>query len=472
MHVAILHYHLRPGGVTRVIELAWEALAAVGIEALVLSGEPQPGTGRIPQAFVRVVPELRYGARAKEDLASAVDVACQSHWGKPADLLHTHNHALGKNFSLPAAVAAWAKEGRALVLQIHDFAENVRPANYRGLSKAFGGPLGLSKILYPFGGRVRPVCLTHGAAAKLAEAGAVVLPNPISLPTGGDCFSCPDFLRGKLFVYPTRGIQRKNLGEFLLQAALAEFGDNYLITSAPADGKELTAYRQWEELADELGLPVTFDATRKFGRPVYDFLFSADHCVTTSMEEGFGMAFLEPWIAGKGLMGRDLPPVTQDFRDTGVNLEALYARWDVPSELLNRNEIDGMIEARVKALLTAYGLPQTAERLAKAKQSVWGPNGADFGRLDVVTQRSLITRARALGLKKPQQPFPTPETIRRNQTLIHEQFSLAAYGKRLSAIYSELLDAPTATLDFLDPTEVLFAFLNLGDFAALRCPEA
>lgn len=470
MQIAILHYHLRPGGVTRVIELAWSALADLGLEALVLTGEPQPPTGRIPGHCVRVVSELRYGAGAEEELASAVDAACCSHWGTPADLIHTHNHALGKNFSLPAAVAGWANDGRALVLQLHDFAENARPANYRGLSEAFGGPKALSNILYPFGGRVLPVCLTQGAAAKLD--GAVVLPNPIVLPEGGDSFSLPEFAGGDLIVYPTRGIIRKNLGETLLHAALAAPGENYLLTAAPADGKELVAYTQWQQLSEELGLPITFDAARKFGRPVYDFLFAANHCVTTSMEEGFGMAFLEPWMAGKGLKGRDLPPVTQDFREAGVNLNSLYARWEVPSEFLNRPEIDQMIEARVKALLAAYDLPPTKERLASANQAVWSPCGADFGRLDVATQRSLITRARTLGLVKPPAPPPTPAIIKKNQVVIAERFSLAAYGERLLSIYRHVSEAPVAKPQFLDATEFLLAVLNLEDFAALGCPEA
>jgi hypothetical protein len=387
-------------------------------------------------------------------------------------VLHTHNHALGKNFSLPVAVAEWGRKGRALVLQLHDFAENARPANYRGLSDMFGGPEGLSKLLYPFGGRVRQVCLTHGAAARLGRAGAAVLPNPIVLPTGGDAFSHPEFAGENLFVYPTRGIQRKNLGEFLLHAALANPGDNYLITSAPADGKELLAYRQWQQLAEDLALPVIFDAARKFGRPVYDFLFAADHCLSTSMEEGFGMAFLEPWMAGRGLMGRDLPAVTKDFREAGVGLDSLYPRWDVPPEFLDRTAIDLMLEARVKALLGDYGLPVTPSRLEAARRAVWGPNGADFGRLDLITQRSIIKAARTSGLMKPQILSPTPAIIKKNQTIITGHYALQSYGQRLADLYRDLLNERSAPTHFLDASEVLLAVLDLGDFAALRCPSA
>ena len=35
--------------------------------------------------------------------------------------------------------------------------------------------------------------------------------------------------------------------------------------------------------------------------------------VSTSVAEGFGLGFLEPWIFGKGLCGRDIPEITSDF---------------------------------------------------------------------------------------------------------------------------------------------------------------
>ena len=183
------------------------------------------------------------------------------------------------------------------------------------------------------------------------------------------------------------------------------------------------------------------------------------------------MAFLEPWLAGKGLMGRDLPPVTKDFREAGVDLHALYERFEVHSGVLNRWEVDHMIEGRVKTLLAAYDLPLTAERLAFARQAVWSPSGADFGRLDFDTQCSLVTHARTLGLVKPEQKPPRHDVIRKNQGIIAEGFSSTAYGQRLVAIYRQLLEAPFAKPNFLDSKEVLLAVLDLGDFAALRCPD-
>ena len=56
--IAVVHYHLRRGGVTRVIETAPEIIAARGDEVVILSGEPALA-GTLPDA-VRVVAALNY----------------------------------------------------------------------------------------------------------------------------------------------------------------------------------------------------------------------------------------------------------------------------------------------------------------------------------------------------------------------------------------------------------------------------
>jgi hypothetical protein len=40
----------------------------------------------------------------------------------------------------------------------------------------------------------------------------------------------------------------------------------------------------------------------------------ADLVITTSVLEGFGFAYLEPWIADRAVIGRSIPMITPDFR--------------------------------------------------------------------------------------------------------------------------------------------------------------
>ena len=75
MHVAVLHYHLRRGGVTRVIETAHEALREHDVELLVIAGEAPVETD-FP---VAVVPGLRYrdefDLEAAQSLKQEVEIA-------------------------------------------------------------------------------------------------------------------------------------------------------------------------------------------------------------------------------------------------------------------------------------------------------------------------------------------------------------------------------------------------------------
>jgi hypothetical protein len=370
-------------------------------------------------------------------------------------VLHTHNHALGKNLSLPRAVSQWAGEGRALITQIHDFAEHNRPANYRKLCAGFGGKVGLSKVLYPHTSRVRPVCLTRSAAARFAHADAAILPNPILLPEGGDAFR-PEGER--VVVYPTRGIARKNPGEAILYAALT--GETVVFTSAPAGGGELAAYETWRTFSEESGFSVIFDASSKFQRPVYDFLLGADECLTTSVEEGFGMAFLEPWAAGKTLFGRDLPEVTADFREAGLVLNDLYLRWDIPHECLDAVLVNEEVRRRLTDQWSAYEIPLTTESLNAALAAVWSPEGADFGQLAPAMQRSVIAKACQLGLKPPPRPIASPDVLHTNQSALKKNFSLHSYGERLISLYSDVLHAPATAPEFLNAPDLLSRVLT------------
>ncbi len=454
MRVAILHYHLRPGGVTRVIELAWQALHEAGVDALVVSGEGQPAGGRIPQNHVVVVPELAYGSTT--DVVGPVERACHATWGADADILHIHNHALGKNVALPKAVAEWAHARRPMLLQLHDFAENNRPENYHLLSEGFGGRERLSTVLYPHSERVLIACLTRGAASRFPDAH--VLPNPVLLPEGGEPFR-PDGER--VFVYPTRGIPRKNLGEVLLHSCLGKPGDRYVISSAPQGGPDLDAYLRWQNLSERLHLPVDFDATKRCGMSWHDFMLGADECLSTSVEEGFGMAFLEPWLAGKNLFGRDLPGVTSDFAEAGVVLEGMYSEWNIPVAFLNSPGFENKILAQWEAGLRAYGIPFTAMQSEEALRALGSRKEIDFGELPTSLQRLVIEKTCASRLlEPPARPDPDASRIASNRAAIESGFSLSACRERILSLYQRALQGKSEEPEFHDAKKILMKTLQ------------
>ena len=130
MKIAIVHYHLQPGGVTRVIEntlQAWEENGQT-VEAVALSGRPYPGD---QLTNTQVVDGLDYATPSEainpQILANRLLEAAKSGLGKRPDIWHIHNHSLGKNPSLTEAVAILAESGESMLLHPHDFAEDGRP---------------------------------------------------------------------------------------------------------------------------------------------------------------------------------------------------------------------------------------------------------------------------------------------------------------------------------------------------------
>ncbi len=469
MRIAILHFHLRAGGVTRVIEMACESLLAAGHEVLVVSGEPAPAGCRIDPHHVEVVPELAYdvGAGRADQLVSGVDAALRRRWPASADVIHVHNHSLGKNFALPLAVSRWAAEGRHLLLQIHDFAENGRPANYRRLLAELGGERGLNDCLYPVAPQVAYALLNSADQTRLREAGLTgaceLLPNPVVLPYGGHPVRPEELQAERLIVYPTRAIRRKNLGEALFWAALAAPGEKIVLTAAPAAGPDLTRMKEWQAFAESLALPIVFDAQSLLNRPTVDFLRGADLCLTTSVAEGFGMAFLEPFLADRPLAGRDLPGITQDFRQSGINLDGLYQRLDVPVALAG--DVPNLVETTLRNLADAYGFALCSDDVTRACQSVMQNGYADFGRLDESAQREII---RALVRSEFECAEKLVGAPAENRAAVEERFSLPAYGGRLGGIYHRLLTNPAGRVGGLEAGEILYANLPFDDFFALR----
>jgi len=456
MRILISHFHLQTGGVSRVIEHACMALAAGGHRVLVVAGEPpqQP----LPEGVgFDLVPALAYEERrpavGPAELAATLVQTARERLGEMPDLWHIHNHCLGKNLALPEALCTLARQGQRLLLQPHDFAEDGRPGLYAKLLGELGGgdPARLSALLYPQAAHLHYAVLNDRDRSFLTAAGIPhdrlhLLPNAVNLPPPADR-SADLFPDRRLWLYPTRAIRRKNLGELLLWATLAEEQDLFATTQAPQNPAELPRYRRWVALARELMLGLELE----LGNRVDDFpalLASAHALVTTSVAEGFGLAFLESWLAGRPLVGRNLPEITEDFVTAGLDLGALYERLEVPLDWLDWDRLRrAMVEQALTAVAAAYGRAETPADRERLWASAVRDGHIDFGRLDETAQEEVIRRLAAnpqdrAFLRPARLPDATPaDRIAHNRTLAERDYSIAGYGRRLERIYRSLLDA-------------------------------
>ncbi len=479
MRLAIVHYHLRRGGVTRVIATALEALKEKGLEMVVLSsGEPEEELG-VPHVSV---PELAYRAGASQQdagaLAMALSRAARRQLGADPDIWHIHNHGLGKNLNFPRALGILLENGARALLQIHDFAEDGRPGNYALQARPYqeGIFTDFSRDLYPVAPQVDYAVLNRRDLANLQAAGVPRdqvhwLPNIVAAPpVPGDSKTFPT--EKPLILYPTRAIRRKNLGELLLMAALYpdfQFGT----TLSPNNPQWKGIYRYWTRLADQLDIPVAFAMGEQPGVEFSSLVNSAKALVTTSVGEGFGLAFLEPFLFGKPLLGRDLPDITADFKENGIRLPDLYPGWPVPVRLINLKAFSGRYREAVTTAYASYGQPLPDASVDSALEQLTADGRVDFGRLDEIAQGevlSAVTKSRGdHGVASPVDPAQLDRSvIEANEEVIRSAYGPEKHGEKLAGIYRKLESAEAGPVTGIDPGRLLQAFLTLDQFYLLR----
>lgn len=474
MRIVLVHYHLQSGGVTRIICHQLNALKARGHQTVVLTGSPP--LCDLPGAF-RILPGLQYEALrpaiTPAELAVQMCAAAREALGGAPDVWHVHNHSLGKSLVLPGALSVLARQGRRLLLQIHDFAEDGRPGNFRVMlaEMARGDRQALFRLLYPCAEHLHYAVLNERDYGFLHDAGVDqqhlhLLPNPIDLGPLGEEEPERSHFATPLWLYPTRAIRRKNLGEFLLWSALAPRGNRFAITSAPENPTEWRRYARWKEVAAELILPVQFEAVGPAGPSFVEVLRRADAAITTSVAEGFGMAFLEPWCLGIPVCGRNLPEITTGFREEGIVLPSSYDRLEVPLSWPGREQVTASAREGLRSTLADYGRapgPDDLERLLAA----WIRDGrVDYGRLNEAMQESVLRRLAAdSGLAADLVPaaLPEPEALcgpmAANRNLLRTRYNLAGYGVQVELVYERVAASAATSLGSLDGERLLDCFL-------------
>jgi glycosyltransferase involved in cell wall biosynthesis len=455
MKIAIVHYHLQPGGVTRVIENTLQAWEENGteIEAVALSGRAYPGD-RLPDT--RFVQGLDYTSpRDAVDprvLTERLRASAKDALGQTPDLWHIHNHSLGKNPSLTAAVSLLAESGERILLHPHDFAEDGRPGNYLSLSEVY-------QRAYPTGHTIHYAALNQRDRGFLAHmlkdsssrvhllANAVPPSTPFSEFQEEKILDLPE----NLLLYPVRAVRRKNLGELALLASSHQ--DFHFANSLGPTNPEFTPiFEDWKQFGKELELPLTYGLGEHTDASFPEMVGHAQSILSVSVAEGFGLGFLEPWTFGKGLCGRNLPDITSDFAELGVSLANLYDRLPIPLDCIpSVSQLKATIQSALAQFYLDYQeeLPEDGTEIAF--QSMVENDCIDFGRLDERNQRGIIRSvAQSPELQQGIQKHSglevlSGEIIDRNRQAVTEQFSLSSYAERTLNIYQELLATDNGT---------------------------
>jgi hypothetical protein len=461
MKIAFVHYHLKTGGVTAVLKRQIAAVHGV-CDTLILTGDRAAAdlAGKVVE-----IPELGYTqphmpAPDPDRVAERVLRVLADTWPGGCDILHVHNPTLAKNRIFLQVIKRLQQAGVNLFLQIHDFAEDGRPDAY--FEEAYPADCHYGVL------NARDLEILKKAGLK--ETGLHYLPNAVDSLGVTEGRDAP-----RQVLYPVRAIRRKNLGEAILLSLFFDAGRRLVFTQPPNSPADIESYRDWVGWVDRNRLPVDFEMGRTIAFPA--LVGAAASMVTTSIAEGFGLSFLEPWTAGRLLWGRRLD-ICRDFEGSGMRLDSLYARLDVPRDWIDADLFRCHWQAAVARAAACYGHEVEVDKAARAFARLAGREEIDFGLLSEKFQRQVLARLLRdpsaktdlirlnPWLAHPGKVADASAMIANNRRVVLSRYATDAYRSRLLRIYHQVIRHPVEQR--IDKDALREAFFDLDHFPLLK----
>jgi hypothetical protein len=464
LKIVFVHYHLKPGGVTTVIRQQVESILDT-CDLLVLSGDPTESP--FPCDVVHI-PGLGYDISGRnlmkpEKVAADIIKAIHLKWKDGCDLVHVHNPTLKKNTNFLKILNLLKERGLKLFLQIHDFAEDGRPTAY------FDEDEYIENCHYGvINSRDYNILLRTG----LKKEGLHKIFNTVT-PFH---FNTKDVIFKNHILYPVRAIRRKNLGEAILLSLFFKKNAPLVITLPPNSPADMNSYEDWKTFVISNDLNVIFEAglTHEF----YDLVLSSDFLITTSIAEGFGFSFLEPWTAKKNLWGRKLTDICQDFEQNSIRLDHLYTRLDVPVDWVDNDLLFDTWKSCIKKISAMFG--ENIEDLSiKTAYKTATTNGViDFGLLNEPFQKKIISTVLSSSLNRKNlirlNPFLSDpgnvsnkdELIQNNMEAVFFNYNQPKYKEKLIDIYTKVIR--TNVFQKIEKKILLSEFFRLNSFSLLK----
>jgi glycosyltransferase involved in cell wall biosynthesis len=427
LKLIIVHYHLRPGGIRRIIELAVPHLLREvhPVAQIVLATGESPDrtwerlfrsrAGETPVEFFvestfryfseqrRSVPLLR--KRLREALHRLLKAATGNN-----TLVWAHNLGIGRNLLLTQAlVEACVARSVPLVAHHHDWWFDNRWLRWREMRRSgFRTLASVARVVFSSALQSHLTINRADATVLRRHLGRRVgwLPNLIDrgqLPWPARVGPARAWLRRKLndsdapiWILPCRLLRRKNVAEALLLTRWLR-PEAWLVTTggiSSADEKQyaeaLGAAGHQHHWRLRLGV-LTGDEGRK---PTIPELLAVSECVLlTSIQEGFGLPYLEAAAAERPLIARALLNIAPDLERFGFRFPQYYQEVLVSPDLF-----DWKAERRRQGRLFGAWraqLPRPVRKLVGAPVLLATdsmPASVPFSRLTLTAQLEVLAR--------------------------------------------------------------------------------
>ena len=460
-------YHLKISGVTTVLRQQLEVIPN-DWQKLVL-------TGVAPEASFSAdyiqIPELAYSSTYKrsfdsDDVADSIVNAIHTKFNSPCDVLHVHNPTIAKNKGYLKILKALQKKGVNLLLQVHDFAEEGRPDLYFSEDYVEDGHYAV------INSRDYDILIKAG----LTHEGLHCLPNTVSQYPANDSPVTAE----PMVLYPVRAIRRKNIGETLLLSLFFRPDESLAITRPPDSPPDFISYNGWKEFLSSLNLRVEFEK----GGPedVFEKLArSAKYHITTSVVEGFGFSYLEPWLYDNLIWGRKLKGICRDFERNGITLDHLYTKLYIPVDWIGYSNLYEQWRKCILRICAKAKFPINEKRIQDSFARSTADGLIDFGQLDEFFQKQVILRTiKHKGdleklkefnsfLARPGEVPDANELIRNNRRNVLANYNQTLYQQQLLDIYRAV--SRTTVKQKIDKKMLFDSFLNLNEFSLLKWNE-
>ncbi|MFW6138301.1 MAG: hypothetical protein ACOC7U_03920 [Spirochaetota bacterium] len=475
MKIAYVHHHLRPGGVTRVMKEQMACLEGEH-EVVGIVGEPPACPVGFP---LIIVPEIAYDRDRK--IQASPEKTCEiilgkvrSIWKQGADVYHFHNPTLGKNKDFLKIIKLLKHKGAEVLLQIHDFAEDGRPWNYTP------EPYPADCHYAVINKRDYLILLKAG----LNKRGLHLLPNPVrgmdASPPPGLPGATEDFWRN-LVLYPVRAIRRKNIGEAVLLSLFLPNNDHIGVTLEPTGSVDRKSYRDWVSFSKENRLRIRFGLGVTGG---FEKLLAEARCfITTSIKEGFGFCYLEPWTIDRMVFGRLLPGICSDFSEKGMSFDHLYSEIAVPLSFFDLNLFRSTWVRCYLEKMSRYGIRLSPDEAAGHFDELVERGSVDFGCLNETLQKQVTLNVMddKSKLSKMKELNPKAENLgsidfaytwltAENKRIVQQEYSIPKYTRLLMEVYEKVLN--TRVSQAMDKKIILDQFTVPEKNQLLLCESA
>jgi len=369
LNLVIVHSHFRPGGVRRVIELAVPHLLGTLnppiTQIVLLAGEApddpwlhgfRQRAGSVP-VICSIVAVAGY---ISEQRAKPAVVArrlrvhlenCLNQLVPAGCLVWAHNQGLGRNLLLTRALnQACAQRKIALLLHHHDWWFDNRWPRWPEMRRSgFRTLSAVARTIFPAVPTVRHAAINRAEAKVLQRhlgSAAGWLPNPASL----EAEVAPERVRqarkwlerqlgepAPVWLVPCRLLRRKNLAEALLLTRWLRPEAWLVSTGGVSSAAEQTYAQSLSTAARQAGWRLRLSVLHgaNASPSVAELLAASEVILLTSLQEGFGLPYVEAAAAGRPLIARSLANVAPDLTEFGFRLPHCYEELQVDSDLFD-----------------------------------------------------------------------------------------------------------------------------------------